>query len=285
MNIEDATKDLAKLQKTYEKQKKELEAQKPTPRTVAERFIEEQGEEPTLYYSERRWLMFKGKKYEQIEDEVFTLQLLNHFNLMEENDKRVTTHVNKEIVAQIKSITPLPDDTHAPCFIKGKQREVIPLNNGLLDIKKLIVGKEPPLLPHTPDYLCYNVLEYNYDPEALCPKWDEFLLKVLPDEDQRELLREWIGYNLISATNLEAFMIFYGQGANGKSVVCQVLTQLLGIENISALGLEHINPDKFMFGMIVDKMANICDDLNEVSKNNEGHLRNFVGGLTHDLQR
>ena len=50
--------------------------------------------------------------------------------------------------------------------------------------------------PHTPDYIAFSKLMCDYDPEAICPEWMEFLDYALPKHEQ-ETLQELFGYTLV----------------------------------------------------------------------------------------
>lgn len=76
-----------------------------------------------------------------------------------------------------------------------------------------------------------NQLPFNYDPNATCPMFDKFLLRVLPDESCRLVLQEFSGY-IFSDLNLEKLLILTGSGSNGKSVFFNILCALVGKENL-----------------------------------------------------
>ena len=52
------------------------------------------------------------------------------------------------------------------------------------------------------------------------------------------MIQEWFGYNLVYDLSHQRFLIFEGEGANGKSVVCHVLRNLVGEDNVTAVPLE-----------------------------------------------
>jgi len=162
----------------------------------------------------------------------------------------------------------------------------ISLKNGILDVSAFLTGASGCIKNHSPNFFNFNSLPYLYNPNARCPKWENFLSDVLPDEDVRLLLREWIGYNLIPDTGQQKFMIFRGEGANGKTVVCVVLRELLGTANVSAVTLEAFDPKRtFPLAATVGKLANIVEELNAGSKTEEGELKKFVSGALMTIER
>jgi hypothetical protein len=89
----------------------------------------------------------------------------------------------------------------------------------------------------------------------LCPRWLRFLEEVLEgDKDRISLLQEWFGYCLTHDTSLHAFMVLEGSGANGKSVVCEILTKMLGVDNVSNVPLE-VFADRFQLATTLGKLS------------------------------
>jgi putative DNA primase/helicase len=85
------------------------------------------------------------------------------------------------------------------------------------------------------------VLPFDYDEEATCPLFDRYLARVLPDEESRILLSEFYGYTFMRNLKLEKILILLGHGHNGKSVMFDVMSAMMGEENISNLGLGALN--------------------------------------------
>ncbi len=93
--------------------------------------------------------------------------------------------------------------------------------NGTLDLRT------HELRPHAPsDYLTKCVATL-YDPEATCPVWDAFLVRILPDHEVRKFVQKVAGYSLTGSTRERVFLILYGGGANGKSTLLDTLRTLL----------------------------------------------------------
>jgi P4 family phage/plasmid primase-like protien len=68
-----------------------------------------------------------------------------------------------------------------------------------------------------------------------------------------------------------------GEGSNGKSVACEVITALLGGDNVSTEPLELFG-DKFRLVNTLGKLANITAEVGELDKMAEGYLKAFVVG-------
>lgn len=109
------------------------------------------------------------------------------------------------------------------------------------------------------DFLTYQ-LPFEYQPNAACPKWQAFLTEVLPDESKQNVLAEYLGYVFARNLKLEKTLILYGTGANGKSVVFEVINALLGKENVSNYSLESLCENYFR-AMIANKLLNYSSDI------------------------
>ena len=67
-----------------------------------------------------------------------------------------------------------------------------------------------------------------------------------------------------------------GDGANGKSVILHLLTMLLGRENVCHVALDQLG-GPFGLEPLLDKMASVCGDLNEIDAVAEGILKRLTG--------
>lgn len=109
------------------------------------------------------------------------------------------------------------------------------------------------------DFLTYQ-LDFDFDKSAAYPKWQEFLDKVLPDASCQDILAEYIGYVFARHLKLEKTMILFGTGANGKSVVFDVVNALLGQENVSNYSLESLCGEYYR-AMIANKLLNYSSEI------------------------
>lgn len=83
------------------------------------------------------------------------------------------------------------------------------------------------LAPHERTDMITKCAEVDYDPEAVCPRFDAFLARVQPAEAMRLFLMVMHGYALLLGGNDEQTLVFhYGAGANGKSVFIETLGRL-----------------------------------------------------------
>ncbi|MEX2149077.1 MAG: phage/plasmid primase, P4 family [Steroidobacteraceae bacterium] len=102
--------------------------------------------------------------------------------------------------------------------------------NGTLDLRG-----QTRFRPHSRADLISRITEVPYDPEAECELWDAFLWHVTgQSEELYGYLRRFIGYSLTGLTSEQALHFLYGLGANGKTVLCEIVIELLGDYAITA---------------------------------------------------
>lgn len=124
--------------------------------------------------------------------------------------------------------------------IKSRQKKrAYSMQNGTFIISEF--GKCFFVREHKKDYYCLNTLDFAYDESADCPKWRAMIERVLPDQKEREALQEFFGYCLYPKHDYETFLFLFGEsGANGKSVVLDVLSSFFGEDNVSHLQMQSL---------------------------------------------
>jgi len=115
---------------------------------------------------------------------------------------------------------------------------LINLRNGTLVIKP--TGYMLKEFDHT-DFLTYQ-LPFKFDKDAEAPVFEKFLNRVLPDTTMQQILAEYIGYVFIpnSVMKLEKVLMLVGEGANGKSTFYDIITGLLGRDNITSYSMNNL---------------------------------------------
>ena len=110
------------------------------------------------------------------------------------------------------------------------RRKTIALNRGFVAFSdrlfSLSEGSNAPFSRDVAPWLC---LDYPFA-SASCPMWSAFLSEVLPYQSERQVLQEFFGMCLADreSISIEKMALFVGSGANGKSVVCDVMRSVFG---------------------------------------------------------
>lgn len=163
--------------------------------------------------------------------------------------------------------------------------QLIPCQNGIIHVGRLVAGREDYFLPATPALFTCNVIPSDYQPDAYSKVWVDMITQNLavPDEQggwdvsRQRMLQEFFGYCLIPSNELQKFMILEGEGSNGKSAVLCGFSTMLGSRNISNVSLDLFG-DKFAMNTLRGKLVNLVDDLTETDRICEGRLKSIVSG-------
>lgn len=140
------------------------------------------------------------------------------------------------------------------------ERRIVNFKNGTAFISKNAVFTFRP--SHNKNDVALNILDFEYDINAKCPKWDRFLKQVLPDEDDRKTLAEFMGYCFLASHAFESFLFLYGKsGANGKSVILDTIRSFFGDENVSSLQLQQFEGHQ-LYGL-KGKLINIGSEIDK----------------------
>jgi putative DNA primase/helicase len=141
------------------------------------------------------------------------------------------------------------------------------------------------LKPHDPEFRTPVQYPVTYDRSAVCPDYDSFLASSLPDELVRRLADEWMGFNLTPDYSFHKALMTTGESGSGKSVFLEVLTGLLGKDNVSSLALVELTRDRFGGADLYGKAANICTDIESAELRSTGAFKRLVSGETFRAQR
>lgn len=127
--------------------------------------------------------------------------------------------------------------------------------NGVYDLE---TGK---LEPHSKRFGFRSVLPYDFDPNAQCPRFDQFLHEItVGREDLIKIILEFMGY-AISGDKvwLHKALVLHGDGANGKSTLMDVMKGLVGKGFYSSLTLSALNDPQKRY-LLEGKLFNLGDE-------------------------
>jgi len=150
---------------------------------------------------------------------------------------------------------------------------LINMRNGTFDVKS---GK---LLPHNQHNLITMQVPYDYDSHAECPEFMKFLNEIAPDmiEDLQRLCGEFL-----YAGVFQHIIIFHGLGANGKTILVEVLRELMGTYATSVKKdvLASITGDKGGFGIhtMMNKRLTTCSETGKGDILNIEVIKELTGG-------
>ena len=138
--------------------------------------------------------------------------------------------------------------------VKKDQINYLTMQNGLYSFE------EEKLLPHNPNTFTTNLLPFDYDPDATCPRFLQFLDEIfLGDEDKIQFVQEAVGYIFHKSIPTPAVFFLIGSGSNGKSVFINTISNLVGEENTCNVSFNLLSDEKYIL-QLYQKMLNISGE-------------------------
>lgn len=85
------------------------------------------------------------------------------------------------------------------------------------------------LRPHRREDYISRVIPCDFDPKALCPRFDRFLSQCMLDNQHlSDFLWRVLGYSAVGVTDEQKMFLCHGDGANGKSTFLKLMLDLFG---------------------------------------------------------
>lgn len=127
------------------------------------------------------------------------------------------------------------------------------------------------------DFMKYK-LPFSYNPNSQATVFQNYLDQVLPEKALQNIISEFIGSIFISQKQLklEKALFLYGAGANGKSVLADIIYALLGQEiNVSSYSMHSLTDEKgYTRAMIQNRLLNIASELTAIG--NKGIFKQLI---------
>ena len=102
--------------------------------------------------------------------------------------------------------------------------------------------QQPAICSHSPELAQTTMCHFDFDPNADCPRWKNFLLDVLENAQLRMVLQEFLGCLFVDRrkVKLEKMLILVGNGSNGKGVISETIRRMIGKDSTTAYGLDSL---------------------------------------------
>lgn len=84
------------------------------------------------------------------------------------------------------------------------------------------------VLKHAREHYATKLMPVEYEPLAECPLFDAYLKRIQPNREMRRFLQRWLGLAMTALTGEQKLAFFYGGGANGKSVLVDLIARMMG---------------------------------------------------------
>ncbi len=199
--------------------------------------------------------LFNGSYWKQLDEE----SVKKFLSLAAEKmgiDKSEAHYFNFKDLLMLQFITSSNIST-----FENTQSISINLENGTMDINLLGHNLRA---ARASDFLKYQ-LPFKFESKAQAPLFQAFLDQVLPDKSKQMIVAEFFGYLFIksSVLKLEKILLFYGEGANGKSVIFEIINAMLGRDNVSNYSLSQLTDNTGMYRAKIEyKLLNYSSEIN-----------------------
>lgn len=159
-------------------------------------------------------------------------------------------------------------------------RGFLNLRNGVLDLHTL------ELLPHDRKYRFMYALDYDYDPHATSPVFDQALHNIMcRDEDLKAIFLEFLGLCISGDSNkrFEKALILTGQGSNGKSTLIDMIRVLVGKQNTASFSITNLkNPQSAV--ALRGKLVNLVPEMESDDFSNSAYFKSLISGEPQSMK-
>jgi putative DNA primase/helicase len=200
---------------------------------------------------------------------------------LEDRDRRYKFLKKCESAERRSAVVRLAKDT-LPVADTGEAWDLKPdllgVRNGVIELPTATLRKG------IPDDRITLALDIDYDPDAQAPRWEQFISEVFPDADLAAFMHRSVGYSLTGQTKEQCFFLCYGKGSNGKSVLLNVMANLLGpllvnvpFSTFLAPRAGMVAPTNDLAGLLAKRVVTAAET-SDKSHLNEARLKSMTGG-------
>ena len=249
-----------------------------------------------VHYADEFYL-YSGTHYEIIEELTIRSDMYHFLDKCKKLGRKqdiVPFNPNPSAVSAaidaVKSIIHLPNhaNTKPPIWLreyvssKPSASKLISLKNGLFHVD------DQALISHSLGFFTQNSLNFDYDPNAKCPRWEQFMVDIWEEDVEAiHTLQEMFGYILSGDTQQQKFFNMIGPRRSGKGTINKILVSLLGQHNTVAPELGELC-DTFGLQPWLGKLLASFTDARAPERNRNAvvsQLLRIVGGDTITVNR
>lgn len=144
----------------------------------------------------------------------------------------VAANVRNEFLQKV-----IINNLHDGSWFDSSARQKINFKNGVLDLEKM------ELHGHSPEFGFRYCLDYDYDENAECPRFDAFMDEITcGNAEYKQLILEFAGYCFSNDEPwVQKALFLTGTGANGKSTFMDILRDMAGDKTYSSTNMGDLN--------------------------------------------
>jgi putative DNA primase/helicase len=186
-----------------------------------------------LYHKGDSFWQFNGSHYEELEWDVLSAEVYGFINAAKcyigKRRNPVPIVVRPEDVDKvmkcIKAGTTILASLPQPSWIDTQQTvpELFAFKNKIVNVR---TGEE---FDPTPRLWITDAVNFDYDPPAKCPRWDQFLREIHPnDQEAQDCIEEQLGYGMTYDMQFDKIAVWFGKPRAGKTTLVHIQKELSG---------------------------------------------------------
>jgi P4 family phage/plasmid primase-like protien len=236
--------------------------------------------------TDERWLQFRLGRWEESSGSVagssigvFLDQVAETVRVAGDEDTADQLLSNGKLVA-VRSRA----SAYEPLHIRRDELDLHPrlwnAGNGVIDLETGEVRE------HDPELLLTTGSDVPHVPDAVCPRFDDFLAEVLPDDDVRDYILRVFGVAMFGEVRGDAqiFPVLIGEGRNGKGALVRIMEKLFGRHavkiNASALMERKFDAHEEEIAKLFGKRLATAEETARGAKWHTGRIQSWTGGDT-----
>lgn len=235
--------------------------------SVAEAILERAraGSPAPVVHAEGRWWRYCPERgywaelpRHQLEYEIVTLAQWAEWQPLNQTKRAYAPRMTANLKSSVYSLAKTLAGTQPDLFAKGMAG--LCFRNGFLEVHEGGAS----LQPHRFDQYARHQLDFDWDPEAGYGEWEAFLDDVwsyAEDRDERkQFLAEFLGAALVGhATVHNRVCLLLGTGANGKSVLCDVVHGLFPPSAVVSIPPHDLGKEAYLARLVGAQMNLVSD--------------------------
>lgn len=140
-------------------------------------------------------------------------------------------------------------------------------------------------LPFKKEYMMSQCLSCGIDLDTEPAKWLKFLDDIFEsDQEMINYVRKVLSYSMSGSTREQQMWIFYGDGNNGKSLMLEILNELMGSYSITSrpellVDTKSANVSSEEIARLKGKRVTILEEIKDGDRMNESLVKQLTSGL------
>jgi putative DNA primase/helicase len=257
---------------------------------AAERFVRLHGDDVRFDYHRRRWLRWQAHRWLIDADAAIVrlaltfvrewqreaVETISDFSARDSTTKYALRleHGDRlhSMLALARALKPIADAGQT----WDRDPWLLGVPNGVVDLRDgaLRVGRRD-------DRITMNTTA-PYEPEALCPRWTQFIAEIFADDlELTSFIQRAVGYSLTGITTEQVLFLLFGTGANGKGTFANTLKWALGdyawnmpFQTIEIRDRAAIPND---LAALVNRRFVVASETNDGTRLNESRVKALTG--------